>query len=477
MGTTRIRDAQAVQSIDLTSEVTGTLPVPNGGTGAATITGLVKGNGTSAMTAAAAGTDFVAPGGVLGTPSSGVLTNLTGYPNTALVHTTRTGIYQFEHSNALTSFGSLHTRRPFMITQKPIRFRLHIRNYDLLGNASSTGTLTGVTAYIGPMAVDANGNLNGNFSVAPTQIQTSTTLASGATEIITGWISPGTFTINSYKWYGISVGWTATAQQVANGGGLHWSTATPGDAATAAPAGLARADNQGFLNMYIEYEFANDLSPIILVVSNSLSGGGNTSALANRGEVDAWCGQWALRNGGTAAILAAGGAWLSHFASTSTRWNYYSTLNTALDPDYVVFFATGSSDIAGAAGVSTVQTELYDSMSKARALWPNAQILLTTNPPRLGSGTAAVEADRKTFNTWLTTSPGIASSCIDLEPVVTDDGKQLAMQPAATGAVTLVGETMPRLDPFVDSGDHEHWKPYAHARVTTLMPGTRQIAV
>ncbi len=61
-----------------------TLPTPltpaNGGSGVATITGLVEGNGTSAFTAAVAGTDYVAPGGALGTPSSGTLTNCTGYP-------------------------------------------------------------------------------------------------------------------------------------------------------------------------------------------------------------------------------------------------------------------------------------------------------------------------------------------------------------------------------------------------------------
>lgn len=38
------------------------LTVPNGGTGATTLTGILKGNGTSAFTAATAGTDFVAPG-------------------------------------------------------------------------------------------------------------------------------------------------------------------------------------------------------------------------------------------------------------------------------------------------------------------------------------------------------------------------------------------------------------------------------
>ena len=40
------------------------LPVLNGGTGATTLTGVLKGNGTSAFTAAVAGTDYVAPGAV-----------------------------------------------------------------------------------------------------------------------------------------------------------------------------------------------------------------------------------------------------------------------------------------------------------------------------------------------------------------------------------------------------------------------------
>lgn len=44
-----------------------------------TVTGVLKGNGT-AISAAVAGTDYVAPGGALGTPSSGTLTNCTGLP-------------------------------------------------------------------------------------------------------------------------------------------------------------------------------------------------------------------------------------------------------------------------------------------------------------------------------------------------------------------------------------------------------------
>jgi hypothetical protein len=43
------------------------------------ITGVIKGDGT-ALSAATAGTDYVAPGGALGTPASGTLTNATGLP-------------------------------------------------------------------------------------------------------------------------------------------------------------------------------------------------------------------------------------------------------------------------------------------------------------------------------------------------------------------------------------------------------------
>jgi hypothetical protein len=113
-------------TVNLATQVSGTLPVANGGTGATTLTGVLKGNGTSAFTAATAGTDYlappsgtsilkansggalanatagtdyVAPGGALGTPSSGTLTNCTvdgtnqiGYRDLPAVGT-KTGSY------------------------------------------------------------------------------------------------------------------------------------------------------------------------------------------------------------------------------------------------------------------------------------------------------------------------------------------------------------------------------------------------
>lgn len=66
-----------LDSIDALFDAGPVLKVSKGGTGAATLTGVLKGNGTSAFTAATAGTDYVAPAGALGTPSSGTLSACT----------------------------------------------------------------------------------------------------------------------------------------------------------------------------------------------------------------------------------------------------------------------------------------------------------------------------------------------------------------------------------------------------------------
>ena len=95
IGSGKVTNSMLAGSIDLTSKVTGILPVANGGTGATTLTGYVKGSGTSAMTANASipvadvsGAAPLASPALTGTPTAPTATsgdNTTQIATTAFV--------------------------------------------------------------------------------------------------------------------------------------------------------------------------------------------------------------------------------------------------------------------------------------------------------------------------------------------------------------------------------------------------------
>jgi hypothetical protein len=98
--------ASTVASTNLASNVSGTLAVANGGTGATTLTGIVKGNGTGTMTAAVAGTDYVIPGGNI----TGTATNVTGtvaVANGGTGATTLTGYIKGNGASAMTASSTI----------------------------------------------------------------------------------------------------------------------------------------------------------------------------------------------------------------------------------------------------------------------------------------------------------------------------------------------------------------------------------
>ena len=95
--------AATSSTTNLATGVTGTLAVANGGTGATTLTGLIKGNGSGAMTAAVAGTDYLTPNG-----SASSLTNFpTLNQNTTGNAANVTGIVAVANGGTGTTNGSI----------------------------------------------------------------------------------------------------------------------------------------------------------------------------------------------------------------------------------------------------------------------------------------------------------------------------------------------------------------------------------
>ena len=96
-------------NLDQTSAVTGTLPVGNGGTGVATLTGLVKGNGTANFAAATAGTDYLAPPtgtALLKANSGGALANATAGTDYVVAGTATVGGLLLSTTTTITAAGT-----------------------------------------------------------------------------------------------------------------------------------------------------------------------------------------------------------------------------------------------------------------------------------------------------------------------------------------------------------------------------------
>ena len=113
-------------SKNLTS--TGTVSVVNGGTGATTLTGVLKGNGTSAFTAATAGTDYVAPG--------------TATTFTAAQSFTASGILLKGSSTGYTTFTSANASATnYTVTVPAETMTVGYKNIPAVGTKTASYTL------------------------------------------------------------------------------------------------------------------------------------------------------------------------------------------------------------------------------------------------------------------------------------------------------------------------------------------------
>jgi len=149
------------------------------------ITGVLKGNGT-AISAATAGTDYVVPGGALGTPSSGTLTNATGLPLTTGV----TGLLPVAN-------GGTGTASPALVagTNVTITGTWPNQTINSSGGGGGSGTVTsvavsggttGLTTSGGPITTSGTITLAGTLAIANGGTNSTATATAGAISYGTG---------------------------------------------------------------------------------------------------------------------------------------------------------------------------------------------------------------------------------------------------------------------------------------------------
>lgn len=156
-----------LSGVNLTSQVTGTLPVANGGTGATTLTGVVKGTGTSALTAGTvalgsevSGTLPVANGGtgqtsytngqlLIGNTTGNTLTKATLTAGAGVVVTNGTGSITVSGTNSdYVDLGNVSGTVNIDCTKGVVRARLTGNTTFAFTSVPSAGTVVAVTVIV-----------------------------------------------------------------------------------------------------------------------------------------------------------------------------------------------------------------------------------------------------------------------------------------------------------------------------------------
>lgn len=202
------------------SKLAGTLPVTKGGTGVGTLTGLVKGNGTSAFSAAVAGTDYVAPSGSI-TGNAGTATTLQTARTIAM---TGDGTWSVSFNGGANVAASM----------------------TLAASGVTAGTYTKIT-------VDSKGRATGGTTLSATDIpvldwskittgKPTTRDGYGITDVplVNGTGATGTWAID-ISGNAATVTALATARSIGITGDLTWSTTFDGTANVTAVGTLANS--------------------------------------------------------------------------------------------------------------------------------------------------------------------------------------------------------------------------------------------
>ena len=295
---------------------------------------------------------------------------------------------------------SRSARIPMRYNAELGRFRVHIRNWN-----PRLGTIVAAPVdFTGLWLADTTGA--GAIAGTPRQLSGAFTTPSNGDEWVSDWYdAPLGGNIERLLCYGYD---TAQAPWALTGGS--YQAAGSGSAITGA---VSRATLTAF-DIWIEAE-TPATTPIIAGIGDSLTAGVGADLPMH----ESWLSQYARRVGGLPMHIAHSGDSMRGFITINnakfTRWKHLARADA-------VVWGLGSNDIAGAFNLATMQAD-YGTISAIveRDIGPIRYV--STVQPRNGWD-ATKEAQRESWNAWLTARPGLRG-VFDFASIVSNDGDTL----------------------------------------------------